>query len=161
MSKRLQVLLKDAEYREIQRMARSHHMSIAEWVRQALDLARRRESVGDVGKKLAAIRAAAQHQGRRRRTSTSCWQKPSGGVERWAHVILVDSNIPIYLVGGPHPHKRDAQRIPEVLADSLSGWLKARRVNAVFLGSIAIAETVSCASYPGSGPWPKCTAAVR
>lgn len=44
-------------------MARSRHMSIADWVRQALDLARRREPVGDVGKKLAAIRAAAQHQG--------------------------------------------------------------------------------------------------
>lgn len=63
MGKRLQVILKDPEYQEIRRMARSRHMSIAEWVRQALDLARRREPVGDVGKKLAAIRAAAQHQG--------------------------------------------------------------------------------------------------
>ena len=61
MSKRLQVILKDPEYREIQRMARSRHMSIAEWVRQALDLARRREPVGGIGKKLAVIRAAAQH----------------------------------------------------------------------------------------------------
>ena len=63
MAKRLQVILKDPEYREIQRMARSRHMSIAEWVRQALDLARRREPVGDIGKKLAAIRAAAEHSG--------------------------------------------------------------------------------------------------
>jgi predicted nucleic acid-binding protein len=30
-------------------------------------------------------------------------------------VILVDSNIPMYLVGAPHPHKRDAQRILEKL----------------------------------------------
>jgi hypothetical protein len=61
MAKRLQVILKDPEYREIQRVARSRHMSIAEWVRQALELARRREPVGSAGKKLEVIRAAAQH----------------------------------------------------------------------------------------------------
>ena len=61
MAKRLQVIIQDPEYREIQRMARSRSMSIAEWVRQALDIARRREPLGDVGKKLDAIRAAAQH----------------------------------------------------------------------------------------------------
>ena len=62
MSKRLQVILQDPEYREIQRVARSRQMSIAEWVRQALVLARRREPLGDVEKKLAAIRAAARHE---------------------------------------------------------------------------------------------------
>jgi hypothetical protein len=62
MAKRLQVILKDPEYREIQRVARARHMSIAEWVRQALALARRREPLGDVEKKLAAIRAAARHE---------------------------------------------------------------------------------------------------
>lgn len=61
MAKRLQVILQDPEYREIQRMARSRHMSLAEWVRQALDLARRKEPVGDIGKKLQAVRAAARH----------------------------------------------------------------------------------------------------
>jgi hypothetical protein len=61
MAKRLQVILQDPEYREIQRMARSRQMSLAEWVRQALDIARRREPLGDVGKKLEAIRAAARH----------------------------------------------------------------------------------------------------
>jgi predicted nucleic acid-binding protein len=30
-------------------------------------------------------------------------------------MILVDSNIPMYLVGAPHPHKTDAQRILERL----------------------------------------------
>jgi predicted nucleic acid-binding protein len=30
-------------------------------------------------------------------------------------VILVDSNIPMYLVGAPHPHKTDAQRLLEKL----------------------------------------------
>lgn len=28
-------------------------------------------------------------------------------------MILVDSNVPMYLVGGPHPHKADAQRLLE------------------------------------------------
>ncbi len=60
MAKRLQVILKDPEYREIKRAARSRQMSIAEWVRQALDLAHRREPVGRVGKKLEVIRAAAR-----------------------------------------------------------------------------------------------------
>lgn len=60
MAKRLQVILKDPEYREIQRAARSRHLSIAAWVRQALDLARRREPVGGAGKKLEVIRAAAR-----------------------------------------------------------------------------------------------------
>ncbi len=30
-------------------------------------------------------------------------------------MILVDSNIPMYLVGTPHPHKADAQRLLEKL----------------------------------------------
>ena len=30
-------------------------------------------------------------------------------------MILVDSNIPMYLVGAPHPHKADAQRLLERL----------------------------------------------
>ena len=60
MAKRLQVILKDPEYREIQRIARSRRLSIAEWVRQALEQARRREPLGDVDKKLKAIRAAAR-----------------------------------------------------------------------------------------------------
>lgn len=61
MAKRLQVILRDPEYREIQRVAKSRHMSIAEWVRQALELARRREPSSDAGKKLDAVRAAARN----------------------------------------------------------------------------------------------------
>jgi len=30
-------------------------------------------------------------------------------------VILIDSNIPMYLIGAPHPHKADAQRLLEKL----------------------------------------------
>ncbi len=31
-------------------------------------------------------------------------------------MILVDSNVPMYLVGAPHPHKTDAQRLLERFA---------------------------------------------
>lgn len=62
MSKRLQVILRDPEYREIQRIARSRRMSIAQWVRQALEIARRRESTSDPSKKLQAVRAAVRHE---------------------------------------------------------------------------------------------------
>jgi len=61
MAKRLQVILQDPEYREIQRAAEAQRLSIAAWVRQALSAARRREPVGNVGKKLDAVRAAARH----------------------------------------------------------------------------------------------------
>lgn len=30
-------------------------------------------------------------------------------------MILIDSNVPMYLVGAPHPHKIDAQRLLEQL----------------------------------------------
>jgi hypothetical protein len=60
VTKRLQVILEDSEYKEIQRMARPQHMSVAEWVRRALAAARHREPIGDVGKKLDVVRAAAR-----------------------------------------------------------------------------------------------------
>lgn len=62
MTKRLQVLLPDPEYREIQRIARSRRISIAQWVRQALHAAKREEPLGDAGKKLEALRAAAKFE---------------------------------------------------------------------------------------------------
>jgi hypothetical protein len=62
MSKRLQVLLDETELRDIQRLARAQRVTVAEWVRQALRAARRRQPAGDVQKKLAAIRAAARHE---------------------------------------------------------------------------------------------------
>lgn len=63
MAKRLQVILKDPEYREIQRAARARHMTIAAWVRRALEAARRQQPTGDAAKKIAAIRAAARFEG--------------------------------------------------------------------------------------------------
>jgi hypothetical protein len=62
MSKRLQVILQEAEYREIRRMAVARGMSIAQWVRGALELARRDEPGVSVGKKLDAVRAAVRHE---------------------------------------------------------------------------------------------------
>ena len=32
-------------------------------------------------------------------------------------MILIDSNVPMYLVGAPHPHKSDAQRLLEKLVN--------------------------------------------
>lgn len=61
MSKRLQVLLDEAEWREIQRAARARRVTVAEWVRQALRLARRQEPTGDLDRKLAAVRGGARH----------------------------------------------------------------------------------------------------
>lgn len=60
MAKRLQVIVQDPEYRDIQRTARMHRMSIAEWVRQALAQARRSEPSREAASKLEVIRAAAR-----------------------------------------------------------------------------------------------------
>ena len=60
MAKRLQVIAQDPEYREIQRAARLRRMSIAEWVRQALVQARRREPGREAKSKMEVIRAAAR-----------------------------------------------------------------------------------------------------
>lgn len=48
--------------REIQRIARQNHMTVAEWVRQTLRAARRRAPGRDARRKLEAVRAAARHE---------------------------------------------------------------------------------------------------
>ena len=60
MSKRLQVLLDEPDWREIQRIARRKGTTVAEWVRQALRAARRREPGTESRKKLEAVRAATR-----------------------------------------------------------------------------------------------------
>jgi hypothetical protein len=62
VAKRLQVILKDPEYREVARAARARHLSIAEWVREALRAARRREPDSEPDKKLSAVRAATRFE---------------------------------------------------------------------------------------------------
>jgi hypothetical protein len=61
MAKRLQVILQDTEYRDVQRAARAQNLTVAAWVRQALSTARRREPVGDVARKFDVVRDAVRH----------------------------------------------------------------------------------------------------
>lgn len=61
MSKRLQVLMDEEEYREIQGVARRQRVTVAEWVRQALRKAREDDS-GTVEAKLRAVAEASRHQ---------------------------------------------------------------------------------------------------
>lgn len=62
MAKRLQVLLDDAELRELRRVAKARRMTVAAWVRQTLRAARQSEPLGDAAAKIAAVRAAAMHR---------------------------------------------------------------------------------------------------
>lgn len=62
MSKRLQVLLDEAEFRDLREVARRQGVPVSEWVRRTLREARRRESEGDLDSKLAAVRAAVRHE---------------------------------------------------------------------------------------------------
>lgn len=61
MTKRLQVLLEDDEYRELKETAARERMTVAEWVRQALRLARR-QRLRATQSKLDGVREAARHQ---------------------------------------------------------------------------------------------------
>lgn len=56
------MLLDESELAAIQKSARRQKMTTAEWVRQALRAAQRREPRTDVARKLAVIRAAARHR---------------------------------------------------------------------------------------------------
>src|SRR5438445_6914042 len=114
MAKRLRVILQDPEYREIQHMALAPHVN-------------RR-----VGPASAGPGASPGAFGRCRQETRS---HPRGGAARLsrgryrhyagrdrkrirnrpAALILIDSNIPMYLIGAPHPHKSDAQRLLEKL----------------------------------------------
>ena len=62
MSKRLQVILNDEEMRALQDIAKRHHTTVADWVRQALRAARRQEPRIDAERKLKVIRASVRHQ---------------------------------------------------------------------------------------------------
>lgn len=62
MSKRLQVVVDDAELRRFRRVAKQAGLTLSEWVRQTLRRAERETSTGDVERKLEAIRRAAQYE---------------------------------------------------------------------------------------------------
>jgi hypothetical protein len=59
VSKRLQVLVPDREMLEIQRLARSEHVTVGEWVRRTLREARMRKPSTDSEAKLKAVLRAA------------------------------------------------------------------------------------------------------
>ena len=61
MTKRLQVLFDDDEYRAIQTTARNERVTVAEWVRRALRHAQNQHSLNRE-EKLSAISMATQHQ---------------------------------------------------------------------------------------------------
>ncbi len=62
MSKRLQVILDEEEMRALQDIAKRHHTTVAEWVRQTLRAARRQEPRVDAERKLKVVRAAVRHK---------------------------------------------------------------------------------------------------
>ncbi len=61
MSKRLQVVVGDADFERYRSTAQAQGVNISEWVRQALRVAERERSSGDVEAKLAVIRKAASY----------------------------------------------------------------------------------------------------
>ena len=61
MLKRLQVLLDEEEYRELQSIARRQRVTLSEWVRQALRQASSDES-GTVADKLRILSDAYRHE---------------------------------------------------------------------------------------------------
>lgn len=62
MSKRLQVLIDETEFEQYQRLAAAEHLTVAEWVRQALRLARERRPARGPSTKLAALDRAAEYR---------------------------------------------------------------------------------------------------
>jgi hypothetical protein len=61
MSKRLQVLLPDAEMSDIRRLAKSERLTVGEWVRRTLRDARESRPVIDPETKLKAVRRGAKY----------------------------------------------------------------------------------------------------
>ncbi len=62
MSKRLQVVVADADLDRYAKSADSAGLTLSEWARQALRSAEREMSSGDVEAKLAVIRRAVSHE---------------------------------------------------------------------------------------------------
>ncbi|OQA25471.1 MAG: hypothetical protein BWY59_01767 [Verrucomicrobia bacterium ADurb.Bin345] len=62
MSTRLQVILNDDEMADLRRKARLQHMTVAEWVRQALRRAKHEQPEYEASRKLRVVREAARNQ---------------------------------------------------------------------------------------------------
>jgi hypothetical protein len=57
-----QGLFEEIEYARIQRQARERGLTMAQWVREAVREAYRRQPAGDLDRKLGAVRAAVAHE---------------------------------------------------------------------------------------------------
>jgi hypothetical protein len=62
MSQRLQVVVADEDLKRYRRTAQAQGINLSEWARQALRVAQREASDGDVEAKLAAIRKAVSYE---------------------------------------------------------------------------------------------------
>jgi hypothetical protein len=62
MSKRLQVLLDEKEYAEVQTLAREHGMTTADWVRDAIRRAKRAYPRGNAQRKLESVDRAMSYE---------------------------------------------------------------------------------------------------
>ncbi len=60
MSKRLQVVLSDDDYRAMERLAKSRKMTVSSWVREALRSAQRLVPGARPDQKIAAVREAVR-----------------------------------------------------------------------------------------------------
>ncbi|MFT4051995.1 MAG: hypothetical protein QM677_07075 [Microbacterium sp.] len=61
MSKRLQVVLDDTEYAEIEKSARRNGETVSQWVRQTLRHARDQQPKQEQARKLSVLRTARAH----------------------------------------------------------------------------------------------------
>lgn len=62
MTKRMQVLVEDREYRSMQDAASAQGLTLAEWVRGRLREAAREVPSGDAQRKLESVRAASRYE---------------------------------------------------------------------------------------------------
>ena len=62
MRKRLQVLLNEREYEELERAARRSGLSMSQWVRDAICARLRTQPSAEEETKLVAVRAAVRHE---------------------------------------------------------------------------------------------------
>jgi hypothetical protein len=61
MSKRLQVIVDDAEYRHLQKTAKRRGLTVSQFVREAIRALGRLEPSTDATRKLLAVREAVRH----------------------------------------------------------------------------------------------------
>jgi len=61
MSVRLQVVLDEGELAKIRRIAKAHHQTVSDWVRQSLRAAQRDYPAADSGRKVQVVREAVSH----------------------------------------------------------------------------------------------------